>query len=204
MNRRPRIAVVDHGAGNLVSISQALTRVGADPSVVQTPTDLRGSEAIVLPGVGSTAAVMEGIRSSGFEAPLKDSALPLLGICVGMQVLFEGSDEDGATCLGLIPGVVRPLDNAPLLPHIGWNTVTPTRPDPLVTGADETYYFVHSFAPVPEDAYTRLATTEYGSAFASMIRSGRLAGTQFHPERSGGNGLALLGRFVQQVVLDAA
>ena len=203
MTHLPRIAVVDHGAGNLVSISQALKRVGSQPLIAESPSELEDVDAIVLPGVGSTAAVMHGIRSAGFEAPLLASDLPILGICVGMQVLFEGSDEDGATCLGLIGGVVRPLRDTPRLPHIGWNSVLPTKPDPLVDPG-ETFYFVHSFAPSPDDESTTLTTTEYGSRFTSMVRQGRLVGTQFHPERSGSAGLKLLGGFVREVAAHAA
>ncbi len=194
--------MVDHGAGNLVSISQALRRVGAVPSVIDSPSDLDGADAVVLPGVGSTAAVMAGIRSAGFEAPLLDWQRPMLGICVGMQVLFEGSDEDGAECLGLIPGVVRPLRDAPRLPHIGWNSADPVIPDRL-HGEDATYYFVHSYAPVPDLDGVTIGRTSYGHEFCSMVRAGHLTGTQFHPERSGKAGLALLQRFVEEVT-DAA
>jgi imidazole glycerol phosphate synthase glutamine amidotransferase subunit len=194
---RPRIAVVDHGAGNLVSIAQGLERVGADVVVVEEPGRLAGVDGVVLPGVGSTASVMEGIRRHGFEGPLRAIDQPLLGICVGMQVLFETSEEDGAECLGLLRGVVRRLQDAPKLPHIGWNDLDPTGRSDLYEGiADPVVYFVHSYAPVPSEADVITATAEYGTRFVAAVRSGRIEGVQFHPERSGPTGLRILSRFV--------
>lgn len=197
MSDRPLIAVVDHGAGNLVSISQGLERVGARVSVVAEPDTLDLADGVVLPGVGSTAAVMEGIRRQGFEEPLKALGAPLLGICVGMQVLFEISEEDGAACLGLIGGVVRRLADAPTLPHIGWNDLEVTGRSDLYEGlADPTVYFVHSYVPVPTDPGIVTATSDHGSTFVAGVRSGDVEGVQFHPERSGATGLRILARFV--------
>lgn len=194
------IAVVDHGAGNLVSIAQGLRRSQANVVVTRNPEDLEGANGVVLPGVGSTAAVMTGIDAAGFRSALKSLRVPLLGICVGMQVLFDGSEEDGADCLGLIRGTVRRLTNAPRLPHIGWNDLTNRRADPLLAGLndDATVYFVHSFAPVPADPSVVLATTTYGGDIVAAVRSGDVVGVQFHPERSGDNGLAILAAFVEQ------
>lgn len=202
------IAVVDHGAGNLVSIAQGLRRAGAAVRVAGGPAGLDGADGIVLPGVGATGAVMEGIRSGGFENALRSTELPLLGICVGMQVLFETSDEDGASCLQLLPGQVQKLEGAPRLPHIGWNDLAVTRPDPLLAGLPDspTVYFVHSFAPCTDRALVT-ATADYGAGFAAAVRSGRISGTQFHPERSGRNGLAILANFVaecREAAADAA
>lgn len=193
-----RIAVVDHGAGNLVSIAQGLERVGAEVEVVDSPRGLSGRDGIVLPGVGSTGTVMAGIRSGGFETPLRESQVPLLGICVGMQVLFDGSDEDDTECLGMIRGRVRRLQGAPTLPHIGWNDLAVTSGSALFDGlADPVVYFVHSFAPVPDDSSVVTATTEHGRRFVSAVQQGSVAGVQFHPERSGGTGLRILSRFVR-------
>ncbi len=189
------IAVIDHGAGNLVSIAQGLERAGAQVVVARRPDQLDGVCGIVLPGVGSTGAVMDGIERAGFAEPLAAATVPILGICVGMQVLFDRSDEDGAACLGLIPGRVRRLA-APRLPHIGWNDVASVRPDPLFDGVDPVFYFVHSYAPVPEDPRHVLATCEYGEPFVAAVRSGSVAGVQFHPERSATAGLRLLRNFV--------
>lgn len=193
-----RIAVVDHGAGNLVSIAQGLERAGAQVAVVDHPRGLQGAAGVVLPGVGATAAVMAGIERAGFAAPLRELTVPLLGICVGMQVLFETSDEDGAECLGILPGRVGRLAGAPRLPHIGWNDLVVLRPDPLLEGLGEApvVYFVHSFAPLPADPEVVIAETEYGQRFPAMVRRGSVAGTQFHPERSGPIGLRLLANFV--------
>jgi glutamine amidotransferase len=192
------IAVVDHGAGNLVSIARGLETAGAAVTVATGPAGLEGADGVVLPGVGATAAAMDRLRSAGFVDSLRNVTVPLLGICVGLQVLFESSDEDGAVCLGLLDGRVEILPDAPLLPHIGWNDVTPTKPDPLFAGIDDptTFYFVHSYAAVPADVSTIVATTVYGRPFAAAVRRGSVAGVQFHPERSGPAGLAMLANFV--------
>lgn len=196
---RPRLAVVDHGAGNLVSISQGLERVGADVTVIDHPHGLETAAGVVLPGVGATGAVMEGIRRGGFEGPLKALAIPLLGICVGMQVLFEDSDEDGARCLGLLAGRVQRLRDAPTLPHIGWNDLEVSDDSGLFSGlVDPVVYFVHSYAPVPDDPDVITATSQHGSRFVAAVRAGRVEGVQFHPERSGTTGLRILARFVAQ------
>ena len=195
-----RIAVVDHGAGNLVSIARGLAAAGAVVEVADAPSGLAGAAGIVLPGVGSAAAAFDRLEAAGFVAPLRGTALPLLGICVGLQLLFDGSDEDGGGGLGLIPGRVRLLEQTPRLPHIGWNDLTPRRLDPLFAGIapGETFYFVHSYAPVPDDPGDVTATTEYGRTFVAACRRGRAAGVQFHPERSGVAGLRILGNFVAE------
>jgi imidazole glycerol-phosphate synthase subunit HisH len=195
-----RIAVVDHGAGNLVSIAQGLERAGAEVIVADTPDALAGVDGVVLPGVGATASVMEGIRAAGFEEPLGNLDIPLFGICVGMQVLFESSEEDGARCLGLIGGEVRRLRNAPHLPHIGWNELELVGDDPLFEGLgpEPIVYFVHSYAPVAEDAATVIGRSSYDDPFTAAVRSGRVSGTQFHPERSGETGLRILANFVAE------
>ena len=193
-----RIAVIDHGAGNLVSIAQGLAVAGAEVEVVERPSGLEGADGIVLPGVGSAAAAFERITAAGFVGPLRSAVVPLLGVCVGLQLLFDGSDEDDAGGLGLIPGRVRRLQGAPRLPHIGWNDLAIVRPDPLFEGiADgQTFYFVHSFAPVPDEPDTVVARSDYGQPFVAAARRGAVAGVQFHPERSGDPGLRILANFV--------
>lgn len=200
---KPTVAVVDHGAGNLVSIAQGLERAGAEVTLATGPGALLGAHAVVLPGVGATRTVMDGIDAAGLREPLTELDVPLFGICVGMQVLFDTSEEDGAECLGLIPGVVRRLGSAPRLPHIGWNDLE-RRADPIFENVPvEPVYFVHSYAPVPEDDDVVIATSAYGEPFVAAVRSGLVAGTQFHPERSGAVGLAILANVVDAARLVA-
>ena len=192
-----RITVVDHGAGNLVSIAQGLERAGAEVVVSGSPTALGRADGVVLPGVGTTGAAMERLIAADMVEPLRRWQGPLLGICVGLQLFFEHSEEDGTDALGLIPGRVARLEGAPLLPHIGWNDVA-FDSDPLFVGVpdDTTFYFVHSFAVVPEEEATVIAETTYGRPFVAAARSGERVGVQFHPERSGTAGLRILANFV--------
>ena len=220
MGARPVVAVVDYGAGNLVSIHQALTTVGADVRMASDPVALRGVDAVIVPGVGAAGPAMRRLDSGGLTAPIAAwiaSGRPFLGICLGLQLLFEGSDEDGATTLGVVPGRTVRLVDAPTLPHIGWNQVERTRPHPLFEGIDDgaDFYFVHSYAGAPpateatdagggnadnahgaDDAELVLAWTTHGRPFASAVGRGALLGVQFHPERSGPDGLRLLANFV--------
>jgi glutamine amidotransferase len=189
-----RIAVVDHGVGNLVSIAQGLTATGAEVEVTADPVTLVGADGVVLPGVGATAGVMAGIEAAGLAAILSGLEVPLLGICVGMQVLFDWSEEDGAMCLGLIPGIVRRLEGTPRLPHIGWNDVSGSHS--LLAGTDHLFYFVHSYAPVPDDPDVIAGLTDYDDVFVSAVAAGNRYGVQFHPERSGQSGLRVLANFV--------
>lgn len=194
-----RIAVIDHGAGNLVSIAQGLNQAGARVDVVTRPEELAGAAGIVLPGVGTTGAAMERLIDANLVEPLREWQGPLLGICVGLQLFFEHSEEDGTDALGLIAGRVSKLEDAPLLPHIGWNDVT-FSPDPLFARVADgsTFYFVHSYAVVPEDPSVVVGTTDYGGPFVAAARSGNRVGVQFHPERSGQAGLQMLANFVAQ------
>lgn len=137
---------------------------------------------------------MGGIIDSGLEETLQSLQVPVLGICVGMQVLFDRSDEDGASCLGVIPGVVRRLEGTPRLPHIGWNDVDGSHS--LLVGTDHMFYFVHSYAPFPDDPDVIVGLTDYEDVFVSAVASGNYYGVQFHPERSGSAGLRLLANFV--------
>ena len=189
------LVVVDHGAGNLVSISQGIAASGAEVEISADPGVIAAAEGVILPGVGATETVMEGIVEAGLVETLRGLQVPLLGICVGMQVLFDRSEEDGARCLGVIPGVVRRLEGTPRLPHIGWNDVDGSHP--LFLGTDHTFYFVHSFAPVPDDPDVIVGLTDYEDVFVSAVASGHYYGVQFHPERSGWAGLQLLANFVK-------
>lgn len=193
------IAVVDHGAGNLVSIAQGLERAGAAVTVTADPRDLDNVDGLVLPGVGTTGAAMRRLTAAGMVEPLRRWSGPLLGICVGLQLFFEHSEEDGTDALGLMGGRVRRLDNAPLLPHIGWNDIS-FETDPLFEGVSPgaTFYFVHSYVVVPDDAATVIAETSYGDRFVAAARSGHRVGVQFHPERSGIAGLQIMSNFVAE------
>jgi imidazole glycerol phosphate synthase glutamine amidotransferase subunit len=204
------VGVVDYGAGNLVSIHQALTTVGADVRIAEGPEALAGVDAVVVPGVGAAAPAMDRLDRHGLTAPIAawlGDDRPFLGICLGLQLLFEGSDEDGATTLGALPGRTVRLEDAPTLPHIGWNQVERTRPHPLFDGIDDgaDFYFVHSYAgalPVDTGATAEslvLARTTHGRPFVSAVAKGALVGVQFHPERSGSDGLRLLANFVDLV-----
>jgi glutamine amidotransferase len=206
MTAGPRIAVVDYGAGNLVSIEQALSRVGAEVRIATRPPDLDGADGLVVPGVGAARPAMGRLTRHGLLAPLRGwlaAGRPYLGICLGLQLLFERSDEDGATMLGLLPGRVERLVDAPTLPHIGWNQVRRRREHPLLDGIPDgaDLYFVHSYAGRPADAAWDgvLADTEHGRPFVSAVAHGPVMGVQFHPERSGEDGLRLLRNFVSIV-----
>ena len=156
---RPRIAVVDYGAGNLVSIEQGLTASGAGVAVIRDPNEIHGADAIVVPGVGAAAPAMERLRDAGFVDPIVDwidADRPFLGVCLGLQLLFDGSDEDGAQTFGVLPGRTRRLEEAPTLPHIGWNQVVRRRDHPLFDGIADgaDFYFVHSYAGAPAERPT--------------------------------------------------
>ncbi len=205
--RPPRIGVVDYGAGNLVSIGQALQAVGADVVLAHRPEALAGLDGLIVPGVGAAAPAMNRLRRRRLLEPvlawLADDR-PFLGICLGLQLLFEGSDEDGARTFGLISGRTSLLEGAPRLPHIGWNQVEVLRDHPLFDGISPqaNFYFVHSYAGVPEGPEAggmALAETEHGGRFVSAVARGRMAGVQFHPERSGRDGLRMIGNFVRSL-----
>ena len=216
-----RIVVVDYGAGNLRSVYKALEAAGAHPEVVGERGGLRGlgaapglaADGIVLPGVGAFGDAAANLRAAGFEAPLRDAiaaGTPLLGICVGMQLLFDESEEMGRHAgLGILPGRVRRFpasmmdrDDRPLkVPQIGWNQLHHRGDDPLLAGIpDGAYaYFVHSYYCEPGSPDFTLATTDYGLSYASVVRRGQVWGIQCHPEKSQSVGLGILRNFAQIV-----
>ncbi|TMC62330.1 MAG: imidazole glycerol phosphate synthase subunit HisH [Chloroflexi bacterium] len=198
--RRPVMAVVDYGAGNLVSIEQALTGVGADVRFVRHPNDLGGADALVVPGVGAASPAMRRLTAARLVDPIVGwmrDGRPYLGICLGLQLLFDGSDEDGATTLAVLRGRTVQLEGAPTLPHIGWNQVVRHREHPLFDGIADgaDFYFVHSYAG-RGDGESALAQTSHGGSFVSAVARDNVLGVQFHPERSGRDGLRLLANFV--------
>jgi imidazole glycerol-phosphate synthase subunit HisH len=200
----PRIAVVDYGMGNRRSVVKALEHVGADVSLTSELSSIADADGLVVPGVGAFGAAMSNLRAAGLDEAITDAAgrdVPVLGICLGMQLLFERSNELGANDgLGLIGGEVTRLVSGSLrIPHIGWNEVSFERRSPLTTGlpqAGTAFYHVHSFAVRPRDPADVLGSTEYGERFATIVASGNVLGTQFHPEKSSIHGLALLRNFV--------
>jgi imidazole glycerol phosphate synthase glutamine amidotransferase subunit len=202
----PLVVVVDYGAGNLVSIDQAFTAAGALVRLATRGDELDGADLLVVPGVGAAAPAMERLQAGGFVEPIRDwidADRPFLGICLGLQLLFEGSDEDGAETLGVLAGRTVRLDAAPTLPHIGWNQVARRREHPAFDGIAPSadFYFVHSFVGRPDRSAEGvvLADTEHGAPFASAVARGNLLGVQFHPERSGSDGLRLIANVVAGV-----
>lgn len=209
-----RIAVVNTRAANLHSVCKALEKVGALAEITSNPADLEDAAGVVLPGVGSSDAVMKAIMSQGFSEPLRQyagSGRPLLCICVGMQVLFEGSDEGDAPGLGILEGRVKrfPSDlseNGKRLkvPHMGWNSVAFTpeaASDSVFAGIPQNsyFYFVHSYRCIPEDSSIIAGTAQYGEDVCAAVLKGEVAGTQFHPEKSGDLGLSIYHNFVRRV-----
>jgi glutamine amidotransferase len=201
---RPPVALLDYGVGNLHSAAKALDRAGADVRVVPTVEEAAGAAGLVVPGVGAYGACLSGLASAGGAAAVAgwlEGGRPLLGICVGMQLLFEASEEgpvgDG---VGVVAGKIRRLTGPVKIPHIGWDEVAVRRPGSRLfagLGDGTRFYFVHSYAPEP-DGEAVAAVCDYGGRFAAAVEHGNLFGTQFHPEKSGGAGLALLANFVTQ------
>ncbi len=196
------IAILDYGMGNLRSVEKALEHVGA--TSVRTSDDevVREAEAVVLPGVGAFRKAMEAVRERGLDELVRervDAGVPVIGLCLGMQLLFEESTElGGSTGIGVLPGSVRALETGGLkVPQIGWNPVAWQRESPLVDGLTQPtpMYHVHSFAARPDDPEDVLGTAEYGEEFVTAVERGNVFGVQFHPEKSGAAGLKLLRNF---------
>ena len=194
-----QVAIFDYGSGNLHSLGKALRRAGAAARVVTDPEEAARAEALVLPGVGAfgDAAARLRERLATLRTALA-AGLPCLGICLGMQLLFAGSEEGVGEGLAVVPGRVRRL-RAARLPHMGWNDVEPAAADPVVAAGEPLVaYFAHSFVAEPLDPADVVAWTRYGAErFPAAVRRGRVWGVQFHPEKSAGGGLALLARFVE-------
>ncbi len=203
------IVVIDYGMGNLRSVSKALERVGADVVVTQDPARLADAAGVVLPGVGAFRAAMENLERAGFVDPIQrylSDDRPFLGICLGLQLLFERSEEFGdAHGLGVLPGTVRAFpppargtsDQVAKVPHMGWNQLRFAQPSPLFDGIPDGAwtYFVHSFYGAPSDASVETARTDHGLTFTAAVGRGNLAACQFHPEKSQAVGLKMLENF---------
>lgn len=192
------LVIVDSGGANLGSVLAAFHRLGLDPPVTADPAVIADAQRILLPGVGAAAPIMQRLRAHGVVDLLRQTPKPLLGICVGMQVLFEHSEEGDVRCLGLLSGHVQKMRGAPgmRVPHMGWNRLRRERDSALLEGLEGGHaYFVHSYAAaVGKDC---VASVEHGQAYTALVQRGNVAGAQFHPERSGELGARLLTNFMQ-------
>jgi glutamine amidotransferase len=192
--------IIDSGGANIASLQAALRRLGAESVVTTDHAVIRQATRVLLPGVGSAHDAMARLRMAGLDQLVPTLKQPLLGICLGMQLLFERSEEGPANCLGVIPGTIGKLKSEPgrPVPHMGWNQLTQVRPDPLLDGISslDHVYFVHGFA-APTSSAT-VAITDYSVAFTSVARHENFCGTQFHPERSGVVGARILANFLKE------
>ena len=201
-----KVGIIDYGAGNLLSVANAVRSIGVDPVLIASPDELEGISHLILPGVGSFGDCMGELDRRGLSAPLRAwlaADRPYLGICLGYQVLFESGEESpGVGGLAALPGTVRRFTEAPgrKIPHMGWNSAVPGTPGEGIwqgLGSDPYFYFVHSYFPVPADPSLIASRTGYdGEEFASAVCRGRLAATQFHPEKSQSAGLRLIRNFL--------
>ena len=200
------IAIVDYRAGNLTSVARALEHLGHRCEITDRPERIRAADRVILPGVGAAGATMENLNVLGLAEVLRNDVAragkPFLGICIGIQVLLERSEEDSAECLGIIRGEVRrypaAVDGRPLkVPQIGWNRVHQTRKHPVFAGVPDLahFYFVNSYYPMPANPEIAIATSDYGVAFTAVIADDNVIATQFHLEKSGAAGLRLLDNF---------
>jgi len=198
----PPVAVVDYGIGNLHSAHKALLRAGVDARLTTDPDEVDRAGAVVLPGVGNFGSCMRALRATGLVGAVQnavDSQRPFLGICVGMQMLFESSEESpDEPGLGILPGVVEWLPAEVKRPQMQWNRLAARRDDPVVADGDW-MYFVHSLSCRPSDPDTTVTEVDYGGPVVAAVRSGSLLATQFHPEKSGAAGLAMLRRWADSL-----
>lgn len=211
----PMVGIIDYNAGNIRSVARALTAIGASFSVAKTPQELSAASRLIFPGVGDAAYAMAQLKKSGFDSFLRDkvqACVPILGICLGSQIIFDYSEEGDTECLGLVPGTIRHFNSVwteaqrsgRKIPHMGWNDVAfsgaQSASDPILAGiADRTdFYFVHSYCICPCDSGVVLGTAEYGCAVPAVLRSGSVWALQFHPEKSGAPGLRMLQNFIRE------
>jgi glutamine amidotransferase len=202
------IAIIDYDAGNLTSVSRAVSHLGMPNVVTKAAAEIRAAQRIIFPGVGAAGAAMESLKRSGLDKILKEEfsrGKPILGICLGTQVILSRSEENNTACLGILNGIVRAFapdcrskDGHKLkIPHMGWNGIRIQKSHPLLSGVggDDEFYFVHSYYPEPQDDASVIAVTDYGVSFASILGLKNLFATQFHLEKSGRPGLKILENF---------
>jgi len=197
------IAVIDYGAGNLRSVTNALLKLGCHPTVTSKPDVVLKADAVIFPGVGAAKDVMNSLKRSKLDIAIREfigTGKPFLGVCIGMQVLLSSTEEDGGhVCLGIVPGTVKRLPQGIKVPHMGWNQVKQKKGHPIFDGIpdNENFYFVHSYYANPEDASVQIGATEYGVNICSVLNKGNLIATQFHPERSDKCGLKFYSNFLK-------
>ncbi len=201
------IAIVDYGAGNLRSVAKAVEKLGYSPEVTGDPQKVRNAKAVILPGVGASDSAMTALEERGLVEPLRAvirDGVPFFGVCLGLQLLLESSEEGSMPCLSVVPGRVKRFPNSVKTPHMGWNEVNFERDHPVLEGVESGsyFYFVHSYYADPEDQSLVLGTTDYASPFCSVIARDNLVATQFHPEKSGALGLRLYENFLRSMVKD--
>jgi glutamine amidotransferase len=200
------IAIIDHGAGNLRSVVNAVAKLGYRSVVTSDPSDVLGAAAVILPGVGAAADTMHNLAESGMDGVIRQlvsGRCPLFAVCVGMQVLFSWAEEGGwQECLGVIPGAVRKLPSGVKVPHMGWNQVKQRVAHPLFDGIPDeaNFYFVHSYYGDPDDTSVAAGTTDYGVTMCSVMIRANLVATQFHPEKSGEYGLRMYANFLKMAL----
>jgi glutamine amidotransferase len=192
------LAIIDSGGANIGSVIHALNRLGAESVFTADAATIRAADRVLLPGVGAAGAAMTRLRETGLVEVIRELRQPVLGICLGMQLLFERSEEDDTACLGIVTGTLTKMKSSQdiRVPHMGWNTISVSRDDPLLAGLPDIawYYFVHSYC-APLSGAT-LATCLHGGPFAAIVRQGNFYGAQFHPERSAKSGARLLANFL--------
>lgn len=198
------IAIIDYGAGNLTSVERAAQYLGYDGKITADPQTILEAEKIIFPGVGAARATMDNLNAAGLSEILwkvYKSGKPMLGICIGIQILFEHSEEENTDCLGILPGVVKKYDASPTqkVPQIGWNEVYQTQAHPIFQGVPNPahFYFVNSYYPIPRDDSYIVGKTTYGVEFSSVVAHRNLIATQFHLEKSGRIGLKMLNNFLR-------
>jgi glutamine amidotransferase len=200
------ITIIDYGAGNLRSVVNAVNRLGYEAKVTDRPAEVISARAVILPGVGAAADTMASLCKLGLDTAIKGyiaEGRPFLGVCIGLQLLFSGTEEGGWNeCLGIVPGAVRKFAPGLKVPHMGWNQVKQKFAHPIFAGiADEAnFYFVHSYYVEPEDKSLVAGQTDYGVSFCSVIARENLVATQFHPEKSGEVGLEIYRNFIRNAL----
>ena len=197
------LVIIDYGAGNIGSVQRACAETGIKSVITANPEDLKDAERIIFPGVGAAPTAMENVTRTGLAAALKEAyaaGIPILGICIGAQIVLDRSEEGDTPCLGIIPGTTvrfKFQDKSLKIPHIGWNSIKATQPHPLLEGIDkeDEFYFVHSYYPQPAKKENIYAVSDYGGEFCCAVGNKNLFAVQFHPEKSGRFGLQMLKRF---------